>query len=186
MSDIPKAERTREDVEAHYRTQFPLLAAYLDIVAERNHNDGRGINDLYDNPNAVDTVTGAALALVGIGRPARDREDAVHAERYIRSLQDEMANEFPPVDLTIVAATIDALYGFAGSMLTAEEWTDFGTEDAEFYLDEVVAHLPDHTDELKRLLRETLSHAMPSILREITEKYGTNRHLAAVKEPSDG
>lgn len=182
LYDTPKAERTREAVEAHYRERFPILAAYLDIVAERNHNDARGINELFNNPTAVDTVTGAALALERIGRPARDRQDALHAERYIRALQDEMASEFPPVELTIVEAVIDALYGFAGCMPTDSDWADFDTQDSDFYLDEVVAGLPDHTDELKRLLGETLKHAMPSILREITARYGTNRHLSAVKD----
>lgn len=171
LYDLPKEERTREAVEAHYREQFPLVAAYRDIIAERNYLPGRSINDPRDNPGAVTNITAAEMALARVGRPARDRTDVLHAERYIRAVLSEMEDAYPPKPLTIVDAVIDGIYGLAGCMPTAEAWEDFDSETVEFEVDEVMAQLPDHTDELKRLLREALVHGMPSILREISENY---------------
>lgn len=174
LYDIPAEKRTREDVRAFYYKQFPLLKAYEEITAERNSVVNPDINDPASSPTAVDTVKAAALALERIGRPARDREDALHAERYIRSVQDEMASTMPddPDDSAVLELVISGVYGLAGCVPDAESWAGFDTETQEFELDEIVAGAPDHTDALKALLREALEYGMPAILREITARYG--------------
>jgi hypothetical protein len=188
LYDIPADQRTREDVRNHYYETYPLLKAYEEITEERNAVPSMDINDPANSPTAVDTVTAAALALERIGRPARDRQDALFAERYIRSIQAEMADQMPPAadESPLLELVISGVYGLAGCVPDAESWEGFDTETQDFELDEIMHGAPDHTDALQALLREALQYGMPAILREITARYGRSGDDSATPEAVKG
>lgn len=183
LYDIPAEQRTRKDVRAYYYEKFPLLRAYEEVTEERNSVPSQDINDPASSPTAVDTVTAAALALTRVGRPARDREDALHAERYVRGIQQEMASMMPanPDESMLLELVISGVYGLAACVPDADSWAGFDTETQEFELDEILACAPDHTDALKALLREALEYGMSGVLREITARYGRGRRPLPVE-----
>jgi hypothetical protein len=174
MTETSANERTREQIIAKYRANYPILAAYRDICIE--HNRSGGINEPMQG-SGVNTEQGALMALERIGRPARDREDVLHAEAWIAKLTEEMESQYPPVDKTIADHVIDSMYPFSGCLPTDEEWLTQSEEDRGGDIDEVVARIrfSEPADRLYALLREAIEFGMPAILRDITRRYGEGR-----------
>jgi hypothetical protein len=159
--------KTREQIRDEYRQNFPLLAAYEDIVQE-SWEPGGSINE--PARGGINREKAVLLALDRVGRPARDREDVWHAEAWIEHLCEEMAAVMPPVERKLTDHVIDALFPFAGCVPTADAWQATDPEDRNGDLAEIVAGIRDAVpaDGLYRVLLETLEFAMPAILRQVT------------------
>jgi hypothetical protein len=158
--------KTREQVVAHYRELFPLLAAYLDVLDE-HQGPPCAINEPWTG--GIDERAAARMALARTGRPPRDHADVVFALAHIREIQSEMATLYPPTDPTIQSYVIGEFFQYAGCVPTAENWLDdneYPVSERDGYLFNIVQAIA--AGELPALLQECLRHAMPSILRKIT------------------
>lgn len=156
----PFVAETRQQAIARYREQFPLLAAYQDIVDEHNSHP---INE----PMAagVSTEHAAALALARIGRPARDREDAQHADAYVHRLMEELDAAWP-VKMGITDYVIDAFLSLAGFVPTKKSWLAQPVVECQDDIDEILSGIP--VDDQRHVLKQALWFAMPILLKRIT------------------
>jgi hypothetical protein len=172
-----RPELTREQITAQYRLNFPLFAAYLDVVHE--HQGPRAsINE--PSTGGIEQRAAVRLALARIGRPARDEDDVRHALAWIESIEYERECMAPPVDKAIRHYVIEALFPPAGCVPSAEDWLSVDDDDEhDADIDAILLRIP--TDDLRRLLRETIEYAMPSILRHISAEDDDNRRRATVR-----
>lgn len=175
---IDNTEQTAtEKIREVYHDEYPLLREYDAVIAQYNSGSG-SINEPAEV--GVTNRQAAKLALQRAGRPIRDEHDVAHAEAYIEKLRVEMKSQCPPVERGITDFVIDGMFPFAGAMPYAEDWLAQPEIEKASDIDEVVDLID--TDELRRLLAETLKFAMPSILRKITADDQGRRRREAVEE----
>lgn len=176
----PTGPRSRKQITAEYRDQFPELAAYLDIVHEHSGPD-RSINEPLTG--GIDTRQATRLALERIGRPARDDEDVKYAEAWIARLRDEIESQTEPAEKKISDFVIDSMFQYVGCMPTADDWFAQAGEDKDGDINDVIALIRHGVpaDRLYVLLREVLEFAFPAILARITED--DEKRRAAQRQP---
>ncbi|MFI6307454.1 hypothetical protein ACIBCH_36685 [Amycolatopsis thailandensis] len=155
--------KTREEIVAEYREQFPIVAAYLDTVIA--HSAFTSINQPADG---IDRTAATRIAMQRIGRPARDDTDVEYAETYIRRILEEMETLMPPEEMNLPNLVMKAFFPLSGHVPTAGDWSEYDQDDRNMHIDDVIQSTPDHTDDLKHLLRQALQFGMPSILAQIT------------------
>lgn len=164
--------RTRDEILLDYRAHHPLLDAYMAVV-----DDHTKLTNINDTAEGIDTRVATALALQRLGRPHRDDLDVECAYAHIRALQEEAATLFPPEDKTLAYFVISGLFPLIGSVPTAEQWEQDTDDERLVAIGDVMDQIGDHSDDLRSLLREALKHAMPAILREITQNQQNNLRL---------
>jgi hypothetical protein len=166
-------------IRDHYRWLFPLLAAYQDVISERNVHKG-SINEPPTEPCGISTEQATQIALQRIGRPARDRQDIAMADAYVHRLWQELDSFMPEQKLGIADFVIARLYPLGEFVPSVEDWDAMDADEKDFVLDEIADVLPDHAD----MIKETLTYAMPGILAEITrqDQHHQDETLAAQED----
>lgn len=139
-----------EIVVAEQRADHPLFDEYLRVL-----EDHEGV--------PLGTVEVAQLALHRLGRPARDRTDAVHAEAHIRRLSDEVSHKIAarkPFDLRHLI--VDTDYSYAGVLSDPDT---LAGEELEIEVDDVLRGIP--AAEIITALKQALTIAIPVVIAAV-------------------
>jgi hypothetical protein len=162
VNDIDFAERTFEQVRDYYHQMYPLLREYYRVTDEFNSRDS--INEPL--VGALSTVEATQLALQRIGKPPRDRDDVLHAERYLRGLQEELRDQYPEDPPTLAEAITRVEVSVAGFVTRADEFESWPEEEQRQHIDFLVGELEgDHSDHLREVL---MRGGLLEMLRQIT------------------
>lgn len=143
-------------IDDSYRKQFPLYAAYRDVIAEYNTHKGP-ITEI--DTSGLDTRQAAQVALARIGRPTDDPLLIAMADAYVHRLDAELAQDQPEPNLHDVV--ICHFLAHEGCVPSWEDWTARFDEDRHWHLDEIIQAMPDAA------LRDAVDVAMRHILHAI-------------------
>jgi hypothetical protein len=156
---------TREQIKAEYGENYPLLREYWAVLAEFA---GPRVSINTPSSSGLDMRTAASLALLRIGREARDDTDVDHAVAFIDKLESEIEARLPDKEPTVREVVIAELFGYAACVPSAADWQSdaWPQEDRDDVLADIVDRI--QTDDLRQLLREALGYAMPAVLAHIT------------------